>query len=546
MKEEFLDRIASGLRRKGITKCSKWAEEYRVLKDKKWSFLEFPWLRELHDCEAEFVIGQKAAQIGFTEFALNRTFYKIDVVHTDCLYVLPTESDASDFSSGRFDPALAESEHLAKLFSDVNNVGLKRAGNSTLYVRGSKSRSKLKSIPTGHITLDEVEEMAQENIPLAFERASGQHAPQKILISTPIVPKHGINSYFLDSTQDHFYFKCPSCSKYIILKFPESLVITGNHINDPDLNNSHYICYECKATLPHELKVEYLNTGKYVSLFPGRDMHGYTCNQMYSMRPAGEPKKIAISYLKSLDDPTEEQEFFNSKLGQPRIVSDSQLSEQQIEDCKKPYAKGKLPKSRLITIGFDVGKVWHYEVNEWFLNAGSKEVLINERAVCRVLDYDTIDVKRYGEEAILDVIRKWKATGVVIDKQPETVTAYNIAMKFFGVVYLCSFIRGAKAKRLQFNDQERTVSVDRTSWLDLSFKRFRNRTIQIPANVSQEYIQHMLKPIRVYEKDADGNPVGRYVSTDDKDHFAFARVYAEIALGIASRNRRPRDITSAV
>lgn len=545
LKADFIERIQHGLKRKSINSCSKWAETYRVLKGKKWSFEEFPWTREPHDCKSEYIVIRKAAQMGFTEVALNLTFYKIDIVNDDCLYVLPTESDASDFSSGRFDPALAECEHLQKLFSDVNNVGLKRAGNSTLYVRGSKSRSKLKSIPTGHITLDEVEEMSQENIPLAFERASGQKAPQKLLISTPIVPKKGIDVYYEGSTQDEFYFKCPHCSKYIMFRFPESLIITGDNINDPELDKSHYICYECKGILTHEEKFEYLKTGIYVPTYKDREMTGYTVSQLYSMRPVGTPKNIAKAFLRTKADPTEEQEFFNSKLGKPHIVANSQLTEQEVEECKKPFVKGIRPKSPIITIGVDIGKYWHVEVDEWYIDSKSTEQLINERAICRVLEQEQIDLKR-GEEPLINLIRKYKPSGVVIDIQPETLMGYRLTKKFPGVVYLCKFVRSVGAKHIQFNEEERRINVDRTSWLDLALKRFRKRTIQIPANVTQDYIEHMLKLIRVYEKDSDGNPVGRYISADDTDHYAFSRVYAEIALGIANKNRQHQTIEKPI
>src|SRR5262249_14884021 len=162
--------------------------------------------------DAELNVGQKAAQMGFTETVLNIVFYHIDVKAVDCLYVLPAKTpDASDFSAARFDPALESSPHLANLFSDVKNVGHKRAGTATLYVRGSRSRAGLKSIPTGLIILDEVDEFDQENIPLAMERAAGQVEKMVWMISTPTIDNFGINKYYLQSSQNHFHFKCPCC-----------------------------------------------------------------------------------------------------------------------------------------------------------------------------------------------------------------------------------------------------------------------------------------------------------------------------------------------
>ena len=38
---------------------------------------------------AELNVGMKAAQIGYTESVLNRTFFTLDVKRQDVLYVLP-------------------------------------------------------------------------------------------------------------------------------------------------------------------------------------------------------------------------------------------------------------------------------------------------------------------------------------------------------------------------------------------------------------------------------------------------------------------------
>ena len=176
------ERIASGLRRATIKECSQWATSYRMMGEPfpgRWSFKHHPWLEQMHDDDSEIIVGQKAAQMGFTELGLNKTFFAIDVKGQSVLYVLPANTpDAGDFSTSRFDPALELSTHLQHLFSNVKNIGHKRAGNSSLFIRGSRSRSQLKSIPTARIILDEVDEMNQANVPLAFERSSGQTSKQ--------------------------------------------------------------------------------------------------------------------------------------------------------------------------------------------------------------------------------------------------------------------------------------------------------------------------------------------------------------------------------
>jgi len=43
------------------------------------------------DSDAETNVGMKAAQVGFTEAVLNKSFFTVDVKGTDCLYILPAK-----------------------------------------------------------------------------------------------------------------------------------------------------------------------------------------------------------------------------------------------------------------------------------------------------------------------------------------------------------------------------------------------------------------------------------------------------------------------
>jgi hypothetical protein len=51
--------------------------------------------------------------------------------------------------------------------------------------------------------------------------------------------------------------------------------------------------------------------------------------------------------------------------------------------------------------------------------------------------------------------------------------------------------------------------------------------------------------VRIYEKDTDGNLVGKYVKGDNNnDHFAHSRNYAEIALPLAVSVGAPQSMES--
>lgn len=542
LKSIIAERIASGLRRKAITTCSRWACEYRYMGQPypgPWKFDRHPWLKEMHDADAEMIVGQKAAQMGFTEWALNKTLFKIDIEGKTALYILPSESDASDFSAARFDPALEASEHLRKLFSDVANVGLKRAGQASLYIRGSRSRSKLKSIPVGFIVFDELDEMPKDNIALAMERGSGQDTIQVLMLSTPTVKEVGINAYYKNSTQEHFFFTCPSCSKLTELIYPDCLVITAEDVTDPRIEDSHIICKECKNKLPNETKAEWLSTARYVPEFPDRPTRGFTVSQLYSCANASRPSVIAKSVIKADYDPTEATELYNSKLGLTYEAPGARVTETEIDACIKQYTKGSRGRSHIRSMGVDVGKYIHYEIDEWYLpGAKTPGLEINDEAIPRLLDEGK--VKDFSE---LDkLMHEFQITGCVIDREPESRLAYQFACRFWGFVFLCKYGKGISGKEIRIMENDQTsVLVDRTSWLDLSLGRFRGNRIELPMDLSLEYRKHVKEPVRVYEKDKDGNPTGRYISAND-DHAAHARNYAEIALRVAVKARQSQDI----
>lgn len=522
--------IAAGLHRRTITTCSKWSENYRIMGQPfpgKWSFDHHPWLREMHDCEAELIIGQKSAQMGYTETALNKVFFNIDVKGISALYVLPaSKPDASDFSTARFDPALEMSPHLRSMFSDVKNIGHKRAGNANLYVRGSRSRPQLKSLPAGLLICDELDEMVQENIKLAFERMSGQLEKQAFLLSTPTIDNYGINRYFNASTKDHYFFKCPCCSKKIELTFPNCIVITADDPTDLGIRDTYLICPECEGTLPHEGKIDYLQDGEWVGEFPERPSRGFYINQLYSMTV--KPYELALLYLESITSPTDEQEFFNSKLGLPHVIEGARVLDSDLDDCTGTHKKTQRGRQNaIITMGVDVGKILHYTVIEWYIDNTGLSTDINLLAKAKVImegrlnEFEELDGK----------MQDYGVNFCVIDANPETRKAREFARRFWGMVKLCIYARGVVGKEITIKPEvEHMINVDRTSWLDLSLGRFRRGAISIPADTSREYREHIKAPVRVYKKDAEGNPVGSYVNGGDADHLAHANNYAEIAL----------------
>ena len=547
--ELIFTKITSGLARKSVVKCSDWAERYRIMGNESpfpgpWRFPHYPWTRGMHDSDAEMNIGQKAAQMSYTETVLNRTLYNLDIHSLNCLYVLPSwRPDACDFSAGRFNPAIELSPHIKEMFSDVSNVGHKRAGTANLYLRGSKSKSQLKSVPINMVVIDEKDEMPPLNVPLAFERQSGQSRRQSWQISTPTYPEYGINADFLTSSQNHFFFKCPHCSKFTELIFPDCIVVTAEKITDTTLKDSHLICKECKAKLEHNTKIEWLNSdSQWVESYTQRDVKGWYINQLYS--PELQPYKIAESIIKSQLDPAEDQQLWNSKMGLPHIVKGSGVTDSQIKECIKPYRMLTCYNgTRVVTMGIDVGwPLCHVEIDEWELPS-TPVIDINLGSTPRVIFMETV----HGFDDLKRIFIDFKVHFGVIDSQPERRLALQFANLLPGFIRCCSYEMGIEGKMIFLDQNEPRVKVDRTSWLDLSLGRFKRKDgIYLPSDTTEEYKKHIKAQIRVYQKDKNNQQTGRYITPVGEDHFGHARNYAEIAFKLAVNQGKVYNITSQV
>lgn len=484
----------------------------------------------------------KGAQLGFTEWALNRCFHVVDVLGLSVLYVLPVQTpDVKDFSSARFDAALELSPYLHDLFGDTKNVGFKRSGSKAVYIRGS--RGDLKSIPVACLILDEFEEMNQAKVALAEERLSGQISIKKqFTLSTPRIEGAGIHKRFVMGDQKEYFFKCPGCSRMENISYPESFVRTGDTIHDPNLVNSHYICKKCKKILHQQDKPNWLNhvTSEWVAKYPGRLRSSYFINQLYSNTVS--PLEIAVKSILAEFDPVECQEFHNSKLGVTFTPADGRITDEHFENCKANYFMPGIPFSnRRITMGIDVGAYFDYEIDEWEAPAGPYS---QELAKGRILD--TGSVKDLDD--IHKKVLEYRPNKIVIDAQPEHRLSLQFCSEYPGKAFMCYYNEHLKGKNITTNSdgvddivKEPIVTVNRTSWLDLSLSRFKTGSLKIPTNLEEKYMQHVKALARVPERDSENNTIYRYREIGP-DHRAHARVYSEVALRLTYGGGKVKSI----
>lgn len=534
--DTLLDQLGNSLQRLSSDICSRWANNYMILGKPVPGPMRFdfhPWARTWCDDKSNW-IGKKAAQMGMTNACLARAMFTIDVRGNDVLYLLPKQTDARDFSKSKFDSLLENSDHLGSLFNNVKNIGHKQAGSKNLYIRGTRSRSALKTISVGLIVFDEFDEMIQANVKLASHRSAGyqQEDLQNIKISTPTLPKKGISVEF-ESTNKQFYtFRCPNCSRLTELIWPECLEVDDT----PETARLFTTCHHLLNTESPRSKMIWLNeqTANWEPTAKS-EINGYHINSFYSIaRPLPD---IAKHVIDARTDEIANSEMHNSILGKEYIQKGGQVTEEEVASCRGSH-RNESPSlsSKLVTMGVDVGhKVLYYHIDEWLLPPVVSNQ-INSEAICRTLAIGVAPDFQH----LKSLLYSYQVQHTCVDVDPAFREAVDFCERLGDRANLIRFTNGLRGTQVH-NEDELVLQVNRTIWLDLSQGRYHRKTIILPNDLPKRYPIHISNLIR-QQYIVDDNVKSKYTSQTNEDHWAFARVYSEIALPLALSTSEAKDI----
>lgn len=558
----FRDSLSNTVNRKAASDPVIWAQRNIVLDDKPFSLRTHPWLKLPLSTAATGLVALKGAQLGFSTIELVKTLYNLDIQKRSTLYLLPTvKPDAMDFSATKLETMVQQSPSLSNLFTDTENLGLKRAGSSVLYIRGANSRNALKSITVHRIVFDEFDEMPAEHIPLALERMSSKDEKFEVYLSTPSIPGVGVDAKFQSSSQEFFTLRCPFCKKSGPEGAPqpsfarltlECLQVTADSITDPDILRSHLRMPCCGNTLTPDIRADLLakEQCEYVSDLqnPNYDFRGLHVNQLYSTTI--KPHEIAKMVIEARTKPAVEQELHNSKLAQAFKAKGAGLTVVDIDNARRSHRNPTpLPDvipsispsahSPYLTLGADIGTDIHVTVSEFLLPTDKdyrdlmSKVKSAVRAQFKVPAWSHLDT----------IMRDFQIRSAVVDAQPERRDAIAFARRFPPFVRVCYYNTTQRAASLKFGndedgDSDWTITADRTIWFDNVFSAIRANRCFLPSNMSEEASDHLQALTRLYRSrkqksatDEARDPEAYYTNTGP-DHYAHSLSYSHMALPV--------------
>ena len=326
--------------------------------------------------------------------------------------------------------------------------------------------------------------------------------------------------------QEEFSFKCPSCSKFIALRWPESFHVGGDSATDPETINSYIKCYECGAKLPHETKAEWLKDAFWQPTHKADGHRSFSISQLYSFTV--DPQDIAQGYHRGCGDEVAMVEFMNQKIGVPYIMSGGKITDEEINrNFGTHYKFDSVEPGKMVAMGVDVGSFldiavveYNYDEDPWF------EPHLRSRA--KLLWEGRLPG---GDFTGLDhMMSSYQIRHCCIDFQPETNLAKAFARRFPGFVSLVQYRRGTEQEEIKEKEDDRVpiLTVNRTAFLDYSIGRLHKDRLELPLDLSNLWKEHVKAIARTYMLDEVGKPKAVYVS-NKPDHACHALALAEVA-----------------
>lgn len=503
-----------------------WTIANRQIGGREFDFRGHEYLRDIYADESPFIVIRKAAQMGASEYAVSRALWFACTRGGTVVYFFPSDHDVGEFSRDRFAPAVKDSPYLSGLMRETDTVGLKQIGSGSIYFRGMRSPTRMKSVPGDFLVFDEVDEMKPASIELARKRLGHSAWGWELMISTPTLPDYGIDAAFLDTDQRHWLLRCTSCREWWCL---EDQFLT-NHGSPSDGRSEicfikgpagaeTLVCLRCGRPLDPA-------RGEWVAKYE-RPSRGYHLSKFFSVilsereRKQGAKTKPAalLAEWRRTQFPAE---FYASELGLPYLAADGGLSLEELRAlaCAWP----QMSRGVNCVMGVDQGNGLHVVVKE------RPEKHPNILLTVRIHHEPQAEATFAHLDSYMEA---FDVRACVIDALPNTHAARAFARRHSGRVYLAYY--GETQRGLADwgydKDGTPTVTINRTEAFDAWREIYRKGERRLPRIEDEvtEYVRQMTNILRTVTEDPEtGAKRARWIKRGP-DHFAHADSYAEVA-----------------
>lgn len=474
-----------------------YATLYHPIRGKQIDFKTFPYLIDIYEDTAQEIAIQKSGQCGVSEYLIDESFFLTENKKIVGLYCFPAQAQLNEFSHGRVEPVINDSEHFSDIIGDINNVSLKKIGSTHIYFRGMQKIKQIISVDADYIMLDELDQMNKEHIDVVEKRLGASLYKIKRYVSTPTYSNVGINKKYKEGDMREWMIRCDECRTWQALDFFKNV----------DFDKQIYVCKKCKKPIDN------LKTGRWVPRYPDREIHSYHISKLFS------PRTTLKELIKAYNNTEARQKFFNFDLGLPYVVEGGKLTNKHLDAVRKDY-EIQFTGTRCC-MGVDVGNVLHIYVTEF---DGEQQKTIFAGTVDGLGEDDFKELDRY--------MRIYDVVCCVIDALPETRLAKAFAERHPSRVYLAYYPNMPKDVYYMKDKRDGTdvVNINRSLSFDYMFDDFYMKKISLPKNIVNvlDFYKQMTSMTRIICDDRNKNKVVKYIE-QDVDHYSHSRNYCRVA-----------------
>jgi phage terminase large subunit GpA-like protein len=315
----------------------------------------------LSDPEIERVTLVKATRIGFTQLIVAAIGSYVSNDPAQVLVVLPTESDARDFSVSDLEPTFAATPVLRMALkvdvgeTDRNTILSRRFPGGSLKIIAARSPRNLRRHTARLLFIDEADacETGLEGNPITLaEKRTDTFPDRKIVIgSTPIFEdtSNVIKSY-AQSDQRVYEVPCPECGEFTEIRW--------EHIkwDEGKPETAMFGCPHCGVMIDENRKFAMVSAGRWRATQPDVKGHaGFRLNSLVSVLANVSWAKLAAQWLQAKDNPADLQVFVNTVLAEPWKESAPEIDDHLLASRVKPFGIEEIPVEVLIiSAGLDV------------------------------------------------------------------------------------------------------------------------------------------------------------------------------------------------
>lgn len=448
-------------------------------------FIDHLFLFDIYGDWSQKLVCMKAAQIGFSTLAINKSLYAAKHKKWDIIYTLPTGADVHDFVGAKVNRIIEQNKIFKHYVSDRDTVEQKKVGDNIIYYRGTFTEKAAIMVSSDLNIHDEEDRSNPETLEVYASRLQHSKFKGEWHFSNPSAEGHGVSRYWAKSDQKHWFIRCGTCRRNQYLSWPDSI----------DQERRCFQCKSCHAPLRRGDRAK----GEWVKRFKDREFSGYWIPLLLApWVTAGE----IIDYFNNKP----RDYFYNFVLGLPYIGEGNTVPEHTIYG----NLTEKVNSQEDVVIGCDSGLIKHYVV-------GNKEGIFF-----------------YGKTETWDDIRKllrrFQRSIAVIDHLPDLTEPRKMVEEFPGRVFLGHYSQDRKSFQLirWGKDAEfGNVTIDRNRVMQLLIDEFADRRIPLQGVKSdwEEYYAHWKTLYRMNDTDIIGNPTFKWETSTGQDHWCHATLF---------------------